>query len=290
MFGPPSTELPKPSSPYTPGWRFQAQSHAPLAPTPVVRECCISSKNEQEEKEQLSPVERCVKRLPLPGNEGDDTISLEVTGTLKAGDGHNSQVLTVEVLDSTSTSLPRKGTSLVAKISDPLYFEDDEGYLDPFRCIDKYDTHEANAYQALRELQGRGIPIYFGSYTLSLPVDEGRSRAVRMILMEYVSGVTMADAQPGDFSQGDRQTIMKDIVDLESRVYEKNLWLADFALTLNYFLGEYISPLLRWKNPRRKASPFEDWVDWEWVPWLTAEFAHTVTSITPEMRERWADI
>ncbi|PYI25502.1 hypothetical protein BP00DRAFT_440714 [Aspergillus indologenus CBS 114.80] len=319
-FGPPSTELPKPPSPYNPGWRFQAQSYAPPDPTPVVQKCCISSKNERRERAQLSPVERCLKRTPLPGNEGDDTISLEVTGTLQAGDGHNSQVLTVEVLDSTSPSLSRKGTSLVAKIYDPLYFDDDDGYLDPFRCMDKYYTHEANAYPALRELQGRGIPTYFGSYTLSLPVDDDRSRAVRMILIEYVPGVTMADAQPGDFSQGDRQTIMKEIVDLESR--PRNVILrspaassdddgdqqfrvvfVDLAhalfnrrrddpltLTLNYFLGEYISPLLRWKNSRRLASPFEDWVDWEWDPWLTAEFAHTVTSITPEMRERWADI
>ncbi|RAH48922.1 uncharacterized protein BO95DRAFT_450806 [Aspergillus brunneoviolaceus CBS 621.78] len=265
MFGPPSTELPKPASPYTPDWRFQAQSHTPPAPTPVVRECCISSKDERRERAQLSPVERCLKRPPLPCNEGDDTISLE------AGDGHNSQVLTVEV------------PALVAKIYDPLYFDDDDGYLDPFRCMDMYYTHEANAYPALHELQGLGIPTYFGSYTVNLPVDEDRSRGP-----------------------------------LGSRIYEKNLWLTDLeprnqqprvvfvdlahalfnrrrddplAVTLNRFLGEYISPLLRWKNPQAQGGPPLR-TGWTGIgdPWLTAEFAHTVTNFTLEVRERWADI
>ncbi|PTU19128.1 hypothetical protein P175DRAFT_0440763 [Aspergillus ochraceoroseus IBT 24754] len=47
---------------------------------------------------------------------------------------------------STSQLLPQEGTRLVAKIYDPLYFNDDEGYLNPFLCMDKYYTHEANAY------------------------------------------------------------------------------------------------------------------------------------------------
>ncbi|OJJ96382.1 hypothetical protein ASPACDRAFT_54720 [Aspergillus aculeatus ATCC 16872] len=199
---------------------------------------------------------------------------------------------------------------LVAKIYDPLYFEDDEGYLDPFRCMDKYYTHEANAYPALREFQGREIPMHHGSYTLNHPVDGDRTRAVRMILIEHIPGA---------------------IVDLENRIYEQNILLIDLeprnsilrspsasddnddqgprvvfvdlahalfnrrrddpaALTLNYFLGEYISPLLRWNEARYKASPFEDWMDCDWNPWLTVEFTHTVPSITPEMREQWADL
>ncbi|PYI15761.1 hypothetical protein BO99DRAFT_467055 [Aspergillus violaceofuscus CBS 115571] len=177
-----------------------------------------------------------------------DTVSLQVTGTLKAGDGHNSQALTVEALDSTSPSLPRKGTGFVAKIYDPLYFGDDDGYLDPFRCMDKYYTHEANAYPALREFQGRDGPTYHGSYT------------PRVVFVDLAHA--LFDRRRDDPA----------------------------ALTLNCFLGDYISPPLRWNEAKFKASPFDDWVDWDWDPWLTAEFAHTVTSITPEMREQWADI
>jgi hypothetical protein len=41
---------------------------------------------------------------------------------------------------------------LIAKIYDLLYFDDDEGHLNPFLCVDKYYTYEANAYMALSEL------------------------------------------------------------------------------------------------------------------------------------------
>ncbi|KAL4782112.1 hypothetical protein BJX76DRAFT_369405 [Aspergillus varians] len=316
MFGPPSTDLPKPPVPYTSGWRFHAKSHTVPAPTLVVRDCCLSSENDMIERRRLSPTDRCLKRPPLPGREGNDTVSLEVVDLLKAGDGHNCQVLTVRLLESTSQLLrfPQKDKDtdaglLVAKIYDPLYFDDDGGYLNPFLCMDKYYTHEANAYTALSELQGQWIPKYYGSYSVSLPVDPEHTvtRTVRMILIEHVQGSTMADTQPEEFSQSVRQGIMKSIVDLESRIYEKNLLLIDLEprnvivdflatdlvlydpifLKMNFFVGEYISPLLRWKKGDSKAWSFSDWVDWDWDSWLEAEFSYTAASITPEMRERW---
>jgi hypothetical protein len=63
--------------------------------------------------------------------------------------------------------LPPKGTRLVAKVYDPLYFNDSEGYLNPFLCMDRSYTHEANAYMALNEFQGQWIPRYYGSYSLT---------------------------------------------------------------------------------------------------------------------------
>ncbi|GKZ38370.1 hypothetical protein AbraIFM66950_010527 [Aspergillus brasiliensis] len=323
-FDPPSTELPKPPVPYTRGWRFTAQYHSVSAPTLVTRGCCINSRSDKKERKHLSPVDRCLKQPPLPGGKGNDTVRLEVLQLLKAGDGHNSQVFTVRLLASTSQSLPPDGTELVAKIYDPLYFDDDEGYLNPFRCMDQYYTHEANAYKALGEFQGRGIPRYYGSYSLDLPVDSIRTRTVRMILIEHIHGSTMADAEPESFSQSARQHIMKTIVDLESRIYEKDIWLIDLeprnvivssaansqprvvlidfghalfnrrrddplAMQLNNFLGQDISPLLRWNDARAKKFGFSDWIDWDWNGWLETEFAHTAVSITPAMRERWSD-
>lgn len=142
---------------------------------------------------------------------------------MKGGDGHNTQVFTVRVLDGESTShmLPQKGTRLVAKVYDPLYFNDDEGYLNPFLCMDKYYTHEANAYMVLRDFQGQWIPNYYGSYSLVLSVDSVRTRTVRMILVEYIPGITMADCEPGNFCQSARLLIRKSIVDLESRIYKR---------------------------------------------------------------------
>ncbi|OOF93269.1 hypothetical protein ASPCADRAFT_132976 [Aspergillus carbonarius ITEM 5010] len=323
-FDTPSTELPKPPVPYTPGWRFTAESHSASAPTPVTQGCCLNSASDKVERKQWSPVERCLKRPPLPGGKGNHAITLEVMKLLKGGDGHNSQVFTVRLIASDSPSLPQDGTELVAKIYDPLYFDDDEGYLNPFLCMDKYYTHEANAYNTLGECQGCGIPKYYGSYSVDLPMESTRKRTVRMILIEHIRGTTMADANPACFSQSARQHIMKTIVDLESRIFEKDIWLVDLeprniiissavdsqpqivlidfghalfnrrrddplALQLNYFLGQYISPLLRWNKAKAQMYVFSDWIDWDWDPWLETEFAHTVASITPEMRERWSD-
>lgn len=165
------------------------------------------------------------KAPPLPGKEGYGTVSLEVIDLLKAGDGHNSQVFTVRLLDFESISglLPQKGTILVTKIYDPLYLDDDEGHLNPFLCVDKYYIHEANAYIALSELQGQGIPRYYGSYSFILSVDLLQSRTVRMILVEHIEGITIADSRPSDFPQSVRQSILKSIVDLESQIYEKDI-------------------------------------------------------------------
>lgn len=110
---------------------------------------------------------------------------------------------------------------------DPLSFDDDEGYLNPFLCMDKYYTNTANAYLALDELQGQGIPRYYGSYSLSLPVNSMHKRTVRMILIEHIKGITMADAKPGNFPKASRERILKAIIDLGSRIFEKDLWLTD---------------------------------------------------------------
>jgi len=356
MFGPPSTHLPKPPVPYTRGWLFRAKVHTPPPPTLVVEDCHTNSNSDVAERWALSATERCLKHPPLPGVEGTDTVSLEIIEPLKVGDGHHSQVFTIRVVDSPSELLPVDGdgsgcTQLVAKVYDPLYLNDDDGYLNPFLCVDHDYTHEANTYTALGELQGKYIPKYYGSYTLEMAVDrdedscsdldsgsdpdsadeQPRTRTVRMILIEYIHGITMSHYQPQDFPQSARQAILKSIVDIESQIYEKDLLLLDIhprnviimynpadssssigqqpravlvdfadvlfnrrrddplALLLNYFLGEYISPLLRWKKAHYPIYRFEGWVDWDWDWWLEAEFPHTAATITPEMRERWSD-
>ena len=324
LSGRPSTELSKPKVPYISRYIFNARSHEVPAPTRVLRDCCINSEGDKKEREYMSLVERCIKRPPLPGREGSDTITLQVIQPLNAGDGHNSQVLMVQLLGSTSQFPFLKSTKLVAKIYDPLYFNDQEGYLNPFLCMDKYYTHEANTYKVLSELQGQSIPRYYGSYSLNLSVGSERMRVVRMILVEHIQGIVMSQAEPREFSQLIRKGIMKSTVDLEGRIFKKNILLADLeprnvmivspesdhphvffidfgdalfnrtrddhlALQLNNFLDIYISPLLRWKSIRDKEWPFSEWLDWHWDTWLEAQFADTAADITPDMRQRWPD-
>lgn len=39
-----------------------------------------------------------------------------------------------------------------------------------------------------------------------------------------------------------------------------------------------------WNESTGKRDSFREWIDWEWDFWLEAEFAHTVATITPEIR------
>ncbi|KAJ0424718.1 hypothetical protein BJY00DRAFT_309135 [Aspergillus carlsbadensis] len=252
MLEPPTTDLPKPAVPYTPGWQFTAKPHTPPSPTPVPFDqgCCTrNSEADLVERRELGLMERCLKHPPLPGldecegeyegkGEDTDTVTLEIIDAIKVGDGHNSQ----------------KTPNSVAKLYDPLYFDDDCGYLNPFLCVDQDYTHESNAYMALAEFQGGFIPMYYGSHSvkLSVELDSGAdvkdktesksvrtraqtrartrartSRNVRMILIEYIPGIAMVDANPREYQQSVRQEIMKSIVNIESKVYEKDILLTD---------------------------------------------------------------
>lgn len=124
--------------------------------------CCLSDEAAELERKQLHPVERCLRHPPLSGSDGSSSIDLEIDAPLRVGDEHNSQVVLVRILKSD----PRldgltKDTRLVAKIYDPLYFFDDDSYVNLFLCVDKHFTHEVSAYAALSDLQGSMIPKYY---------------------------------------------------------------------------------------------------------------------------------
>lgn len=271
----------------------------------------------------MSRVMRCVQHPPLPGEEGVDTASLQVMHILNAGDGKDSQVFTVQVLESTSSLLPPRGTRLVAKVYDPLYSDDKGGSVNPFSCMDHDYTRETHTYLSVPDMQGHQVPKYYGSYSLCLPVEQGYTRTVRMILTEHIPDINMGGAEPGVFPQSVRQHVMKSIVELDCEIFGRGIVLRDvnpcnvilqspesdhphvmffdFADVVfnrrpddpnapegRYFLGAPISPLLRWKLASERPCLFEDWIDWDWNSWLDAEFAHTVASITPRLRETWS--
>ncbi|OJJ34690.1 hypothetical protein ASPWEDRAFT_182838 [Aspergillus wentii DTO 134E9] len=313
----PSTELPKPPIPYVKGWRFTVQSHTPPPPTPVTQNGCCNSMPEIEERRDLSAAERCLQNPPLPGKAGSTTLELEIVHLLKVKDGTNAQVFVINIIGSNpESSWP--GQKVVAKVYDPLYHDDDDGYLNSFRCVDKHYTHEVASYENLSEFQGDAVPTFYGSYSLDIPVEGLGVRTVRLILVEYIPGILMKDANPQDFSQSARQQVMKKIIDFETDVYfKKDMCNEDisprnvimhpegklvyidfanvlfgrktddyFASTIDMFLGQYISPLLRWTN-QDNAWDFQDWIDWDWEPWVKAEYAHTADTITQEQRERY---
>ncbi|KAJ5458027.1 hypothetical protein N7475_009415 [Penicillium sp. IBT 31633x] len=220
----PSTELPKPSIPYTKGWKFTAHSYVSPRPTPVTKHCCRNFEVGRNERSQFGPAERCLRNPPLPGNQGSRLLDLEILELLKAGDSCNAQVFTVRVDDPEYNA---SDANLVAKIYDPLYFDDEEGYLNPFLGVDRHYTHEVHAYGVLSDLQGVLVPRFYGSYSLDLLVGDSAKRTVRLILIEYLPGISMQQANPKNFSQCTRQQIMTSVIQFESEVYKRDILLTD---------------------------------------------------------------
>ena len=317
----PSTTFPKPEIPYAVGRRFTVHSHIPPGPTPVTRGCCLNGIQGREESRAVDPVERCLRYPPLAGSWGSFTVDLEIHDLIRIGDGHNAQLFVVDVLETRSGSkdiqIEKKKKKLVAKVYDPLYFDDHGGYIDPFACVDKHYTHEVHAYHVLAEFQGRLIPRFYGSFSLEIPPCQGGSatRTVRLILIEHIQGLSMRQVDAMRYPQDTRQQIMKTVIEFESAVYEKDVVLTDLSPRnvmvldnvsdgvvfldfagaifgrkldepipsgVNLFLGQYISPLLRWD--RDITFQFGEWIDWEWSGWMKAAFGDTAASITDEMR------
>ncbi|KAJ5980889.1 hypothetical protein N7481_008187 [Penicillium waksmanii] len=123
---------------------------------------------------------------------------------------------------------------------------------------------------------------------------------------------------PEQLSKASRQRIISSIAELECKIYANDIYLADLyprnVIVIDHdspdpsvvfvdfddtlfqrakddnklwdvserCLGQYKSPLLRWKA---RPANFVEWVDWGWDSWLQEEFAWTESSITPEIRE-----
>lgn len=271
--------------------------------------------------EQLHPIERCLQYPPLQGSYGTFSLELLVHGRLCIGDGHSTQVVEVEVLtESPPVEGLSQGQNVVAKLYDPMYINDHDFYINPFLVADKSYTYETAAYNALSDLQGSAIPRYYGSYSLDI-VEESTKRSVRLILTELIPGLSLQETGSYVLSQKARQHIMKSFVEFESSLYARdvvhenlhpsNIMLVnpkdkqthivfiDFAHVrferLVYvpegqevpecWPGTYISPLLRWHEVRGQTYGFEDWIDWDWQPWLEAEFVDTAATIKPGMVE-----
>jgi serine/threonine protein kinase len=304
--------VPKPDFPYTVGKHLRVRSHIPPQPTNLSN--CLLKFHARRERESIDPVQRCLLHPPSSGTFTSGVAELEIIKLVRAGDQHGAQLLTVRVLTSTY-DLP-SDTDLLAKFYDPLYFDHEQDDADPFLCVDSAYTHESAVYQKLADFQGSIIPKYYGSFSLSLPIDHMNSREVRLILMENVPGISMHDLNPSNFTKSERQAIMKAIIDSETALYNhevrhrdiyprnilvlpsdhaRKVVLVDFGKAWTsrspfpeweekFLPGIPISPLLRWIKPREW---FDGWVDWDWMAWVEQHYEHTRGSITEYMQRKW---
>ena len=127
----------------------------------------------------------------------------------------------------------------------------------------------------------------------------------------------MSKLDPEGISQQARQRILRSIIELECKIYERDIELTDLAprnvmlvgdvennpevVFIDFgdvlfgrfqdddpleehekYLGRYMSPLIHWW---KEICDFRNWVDWDWYPWIVQEFDHTKDTITPKMWE-----
>ncbi|KAE8149797.1 hypothetical protein BDV25DRAFT_122114 [Aspergillus avenaceus] len=304
-------------SPYSVGSRHRICSHHPPPPVALNQPGRNLLNLDYDDPQVIS--QTCVRNPPVAGVDGTDRIVVQITESINVGLCKRAQVVTARVLDAGSLTSFTTDQVPIAKFYDPYY----ESFNDqPFLGVDINYTHECAAYTRLADLQGSFIPVFFGSFTLRLPVGD-QCRIVRLILVEKISGSSMDRLDISRYSRFLRQRYLKEIIDAESALYTKDIChrdlcpcnvmftiprqrnrpvviidfgFVDFGRSRKpsdpeienaWFPGVPISPLLRWQERYSRRTSFTSWIDWEWQPWLEAQCEHTRDSITDAQRERW---
>lgn len=314
-------KIAKPPFPYVPGNELTVSRHN-ISPPPRIQ--VTLQKATAREREQVDVLTRCLLHPPSEGElVPQESPRLQILDTIRAQDGKTSQLVTVRVLSGGSSGLLGRD-DIVAKFYDPLYYNHYLDDVDPFRYVNREYAREAAAYSRLPGSRITGIPEYYGSYSLEIPVAT-ESRFVRLILIQKADEISMDKLDPRDLSLSQRQTIMKGILDIETQVYKHDVRNLDIhprnvivqnassarpeivivAFGLSYLgrsyapedgpeeeqaklPGTYISPLLRWgvqNETHFLVMNFKEWITWNWNTWLKRE--HKDDEVTDHMRTHW---
>ncbi|KAK9248789.1 hypothetical protein V1506DRAFT_564232 [Lipomyces tetrasporus] len=240
------------------------------------------------ERESIHPLERCLIHPPA---------LVKIVEPVRTGDRHNAKLVTIR-----TEYVPPElaNASLQTVILSPKFMILSiliMSYVDAFLFTDQEYSREAAAYTKLSFMQGTIIPKFYGTFTFGIPIpDKGISRSVGLILLEAIPGKPMTQLEPTDYSQAERQDIIKALIGAESLLYTNDVWHRDIhprnawvgrahpllapEAAQKYLPGVPISPLLRWTS-------FAAWIDWDWEPWLEQHFGSTRASITKDMEEVW---
>ncbi|KAG8533519.1 uncharacterized protein KY384_002305 [Bacidia gigantensis] len=225
-------EFVKPKLPYIAGASINIRAHKPTYPPP---RSSVSIEDEIKEWESSSPLARCLKHPPTKGTEGNDNYDLHIESALHARDGSRAQVVRAKVKRHSgdnsvhSVSAPPEDESIVAKFYDPLYADHDEVGSYIFNLAESTYATEATAYAKVSKVQGQFVPKFYGSFTCSFPASEGKTRQVRLILMEFVEGEVMYKLDPNALSVRQKQDIMKGVIDAETAVFKEDVMMNDVA-------------------------------------------------------------
>ncbi|KAF2119362.1 hypothetical protein BDV96DRAFT_567433 [Lophiotrema nucula] len=224
----------KPLLPYVPGYHFTAKQHDAEGPfgNKYQNEC----PPEIQGWKRLSQTQYCLRHA-FPGGTtyNDVTLSSKIISRVRTGYDCGAQLVVVKAKLEGQTPV-----KLVAKIYDPMYYEGVEWKfkLDVVRYAIADYTCEVAAYTELKKPSegAKYTPAYHGSYVMDVEIPEEyrqdgipSKREVRLILIEYIHGVTMSHLDPIRLSKRQRNNILIKAFIAEATVTHAGVWQHDFS-------------------------------------------------------------
>jgi serine/threonine protein kinase len=210
--------------PYTKGRKFDMFRHIPPPPLGRPYPNCRTI-TPRETLRHLTQFEYCLSASPLGGiTNNQEASSFTVVEELALRDGRGAQIVLVD-------------NGLVAKIYDPLYYpsyhEDTPIRADVVEWAERHYSREAAAYEELdSRFGGIIIPKYHGSWAFDVAVDTASGiieRPVRLILMEFIEGITMLKLDPDQLSEEQKANIMVKAIEAEVALSHHGVVQGDFA-------------------------------------------------------------
>ena len=203
--------------PYSVGFTTIATRHKPHHP--YEEDCETDSPPILENRKTLSQLDYCLSSPTIGGKMlCQDTKALEITAIIRASRKQGAQLVIVN-------------NDMVAKIYDPLYYDNSNGCggeIDVvYKAYSDYRT-EAAVYQELQKSPAAQevTPAFYGAWTIHVDTlkREGDqiwkyTRQVPLILIEYVRGDTMTDIDPLVLSEASRSSLMKKVMHAHSIIF-----------------------------------------------------------------------
>lgn len=132
------------------------------------------------------------QRYPPVLSNNDSDVQIELVQLLAVQSPDEEESLRPDglwVVNTNTVGLPSK---LVAKFSDPVYHFSECWHRkkDAFYFADESAANESWSYEAMKELQGKTVPRFYGHYLANLPFPQ--LRTVSILLVEWVDGMDLA--------------------------------------------------------------------------------------------------
>jgi len=215
----------KPPVPYKVDFQVTIQQHNPAPPHgPPYR--LRREHVDFQLPELYSQLDICLAHPPLLGQPIDNptSMTIQIIQEIAVCDKRGAQLALCKVA----------GTTLVAKFYDPLYYPTGRKIFDYWmEAADNHYTCEAAAYTELDpHFGGRQIPKYHGSWTCNIDtptIADVISRPVRLILLEYVNGLSLHHLPSKGFTLDQQLEIMSLALEAEVEIFHQGVRHGDFA-------------------------------------------------------------